>query len=102
MHAAHNPFVCFEGTTCSVNFRRSNILAQLLEAIGVLTKEETQKSKSRETVYQDAATESLSDECENEAAQMDDGEPEPERTPPTSGVRLAIFKVLIRNPVNSG
>jgi hypothetical protein len=72
MHAVHNPFVCFEDMMCSVIFRGSNILTQLLEAIGVLTKEETKKFKSRDTVYRDAATESLSDKCENEAAQMDD------------------------------
>ncbi|KAJ7321010.1 hypothetical protein DFH08DRAFT_671327, partial [Mycena albidolilacea] len=92
-HEKDIPFLCRDARMRCMPHTIHLSALKLLEAIGMLTKEETKKSKSRDTVYQDAATESLSDECENGAAQMDDGEPEPERTPPTSGVRLAIFKL---------
>ncbi|KAJ7133922.1 hypothetical protein C8R43DRAFT_843741, partial [Mycena crocata] len=48
---------------------------KLLEAIGVLTKEEEQaaKAKSRGTVYQECATEPLDREADENAAQTDDG-----------------------------
>ncbi|KAJ7271393.1 hypothetical protein B0H12DRAFT_1000905, partial [Mycena haematopus] len=42
---------------------------KLLEAIGVLTKEESKKSASLRGVYQETATESLSLDHDNEASQ---------------------------------
>jgi hypothetical protein len=67
---------------------------KLLEAIGVLTKEETKKSQSRLVAYQDATTESLSTERDNEASYTGDA-PESTERKPDSTVGLAIFKVRI-------
>jgi hypothetical protein len=66
-----------------------------LEAIGVLTKEESKKSQSPREVYQEAATESLSTDRDNEASQTDDF-PEPEGDNLDSTIGKAIFKVPIR------
>ncbi|KAF7371732.1 Transposase-like protein [Mycena venus] len=65
---------------------------KLLEAIGVLTKEESQKSQSRRGVYQEAATESLSVERDNEATQTDDV-PDLEGSQPVSAIGKAILKL---------
>ncbi|KAJ7157772.1 hypothetical protein C8R46DRAFT_908335 [Mycena filopes] len=66
---------------------------KLLEAIGALTKEESKKSQSRQGVYQEASTESLSPERDNEATRMDDA-PESTTTKPTSAVGQALRKIV--------
>lgn len=84
------------------------ILSQLLEAIGVLTKDEHKKAaaNSRESAYQDAATESLESAAENLAAQVGDSPEESDpaaaataeaqnvSAKPSSLIGLAVFKVI--------
>ncbi|KAJ7088225.1 hypothetical protein C8R43DRAFT_908726, partial [Mycena crocata] len=67
---------------------------KLLEAIGVLTKDETKKAEgnSRESAYQDSAMESLSPEADNLATLAGDS-PETVSTNPSSAVGRAVFKV---------
>jgi hypothetical protein len=67
---------------------------QLLEAIGALTKEEAQKSGSRQTTYQESAVEPLGQDSENEAARADDAADD--ASPPAHGtVAQAVFKVWL-------
>ncbi|KAJ6533325.1 hypothetical protein DFH09DRAFT_1043845, partial [Mycena vulgaris] len=65
---------------------------KLLEAIGALTKEEKQKAKSRTTVYQDPATESLSCEQDDQATQHEDVD-DSDTVRPTSTIGSAVFKL---------
>ncbi|KAF8183885.1 hypothetical protein K438DRAFT_1838782 [Mycena galopus ATCC 62051] len=66
---------------------------KLLEAIGVLTKDESEKSQSRQGAYQECAAESLSGEREDEAAQIEDPPEVAGEKPSSSAVGKAIFKV---------
>ncbi|KAJ6631881.1 hypothetical protein B0H10DRAFT_1734538, partial [Mycena sp. CBHHK59/15] len=67
---------------------------KLLEAIGVLTKEEKRaaKSKSRGTVYQESATESVRLEADEEASDTGDGA-DNDTVTPTSMIGCAVFKL---------
>lgn len=77
------------------SFWLTKIIYQLLEAIGALTKEEkrTAKSKSRGSVYQESATESLRREADEDAGDTEDGADTNSATP-TSVIGRAVFKVL--------
>ncbi|KAJ7890217.1 hypothetical protein B0H13DRAFT_2277135 [Mycena leptocephala] len=66
--------------------------SQLLEAIGVLTKEkEVVKSNSRGAVYQEAATESLRRAADDDAGETDDGADFGKESP-ESVIGCAVFK----------
>ncbi|KAJ6600738.1 hypothetical protein B0H10DRAFT_1824512, partial [Mycena sp. CBHHK59/15] len=68
---------------------------KLLEAIGVLTKEEKRaaKSKSQGTVYQESATESLHLEADEEAGDPGDGV-DNDTAKPTNMIGCAVFNVF--------
>ncbi|KAJ7112849.1 hypothetical protein C8R43DRAFT_852183, partial [Mycena crocata] len=67
---------------------------KLLEAIGVLTKEEKQASegRSRGTTYQEYATESLNHDTDNNAGDTEDGA-DTETSTPTGLIGRAVFKL---------
>ncbi|KAJ7852892.1 hypothetical protein B0H14DRAFT_3136986 [Mycena olivaceomarginata] len=71
---------------------------KLLEAIGVLTKEEkvAVKSNSRGAVYQEAATESLRRAADDDAGETDDGA-DFDKESPESVIGRAVFKVRTSN-----
>ncbi|KAF7341381.1 Transposase-like protein [Mycena venus] len=75
-------------------FEKQVVEAQLLEAIGALTKDEKKaaKSKSATSAYQDSATEALSREADEEAGQTEDSE-DIEVETPESLIGTAVFKL---------
>lgn len=71
---------------------------QLLEAIGALTKEESQKAQSRstKTVYQETVTQVDTDDADKEAAaqQHEDFDESATLLAPGEGIASAVYKVF--------